>query len=391
VSDRLAVVGASAAGVAAATGARRAGFEGQILLITEEVDAPYERPPLSKELFGSAVAEPRELLPPSRLSQLDLTLMSGRRVELLVPQTSSLVLDGGERIDGLTGIVLATGVRPRTLALADGVRGVHTLRSLSDARHLSTALQGADPLVVVGGGFVGLELAAAAAAARRRVTVVEAASGLLEHVGGGALGEWLARAHRLHAVDLRLSRTVDSMVTDAAGSVQAVVLDDGSRLDAEVVVMAIGSTPRDELAVQAGLDVRDGVLVDRHGRTSAPQVFAAGDVARFRRDGGVDERIEHWNVAMAQGAAAGATAAGVDTEWAELPYFWSHQFEQMLQVFGRPSADAEVVERWSTDEAGLWLWSRDGRITAVAGIGCPAEVRAARALVQAGAPLADAV
>lgn len=391
MSGRLAVVGASAAGVAAATGARRAGFDGQIVLITEEVDPPYERPPLSKELLGSAVAEPRELLPPSRVTQLDLTLMSGRRAELVDPHTTSLVLDDGERLDDLTGIVLATGVRPRTLPLAEGVRGVHTLRSLADARRLRTALQSAASLVVVGGGFVGLELAAAATAAGRRVTVVEAASGLLEHVGGGTLGAWLARTHDHRGTDLRLNRTVDSIATDASGSVQAVVLDDGSRLETEVVVVAIGSTPRDELAVQAGLAVRDGVLVDRHGRTSAPHVFAAGDVARFALDGGAGERIEHWNVAMAQGAAAGATAAGVDTEWAELPYFWSHQFDSMLQVFGRPGRDAEVVERWSTDDGGLWLWSRAGRIVAVAGAGCPAEVRAGRALVQSGALLADVV
>ncbi|MFJ6660311.1 NAD(P)/FAD-dependent oxidoreductase [Streptomyces sp. NPDC091377] len=379
------IVGGSIAGVSAALAMRRHGFDGALTVVDAEPLIPYEKPPLSK------VADPeravRPILPEERYREHRIDLVVGLPVHRLDEVRRRVVLaDGGEL--PADRVLITTGVSARRLGTpGERLANIHTLRTAADARHLFAALDRGGPLVVVGGGFIGLEAAAVARTRGLDVTVVEAAELPLLGALGPAVAPLMTRLHRDNGVRVVSGRTVERYV--GRDTVEAVVLTGGERLPAAAVVVGVGVVPNDRLASAAGATCEGGVVVDEHGRTDRPWLWAAGDVAsHIHPRTGVRGRIEHWDVAMRHGAAVGASMAGSPTINDAAPYFWSDQYGKSLQMYGRcRGSDQVVLRQGATPERFLAFWLRAGRLTAVAGLDEAKAVRAARAILDTdGAP-----
>ncbi len=384
-TGRHVMIGASAAGVSAAMASRRAGFTGQIVVVGAEPHPPYERPPLSKRLVDVDDVESvlRPIVPADQLRSNQVELRLGRRAQAIDPSAGTVLLDDDEILPA-DGVLLATGASPRRLEIpGSDLEGICYLRTADDARRLGRRLRRQAPVVVIGAGFIGLEVAAVARDLGRDVTVVEALRQPLLRAVGPLLGSVFAAVHREQGVRLLLNTGVTAF-HGAAGVVEAVELADGQTIPAATVVVGIGVRPEADLGQAAGVVVDDGVVVDRHGRTSRPWLFAAGDVAsrpHVHCPGRV--RIEHWNNALYQGAAVGKTIAGRPSTDDSVPYFWSDQYDVKLQLFGRPEPTDEVVTRGDpTGRSATFLWLRDGRLVAAASMNRPREVRAARGLIE---------
>ncbi|MFF4285834.1 NAD(P)/FAD-dependent oxidoreductase [Streptomyces sp. NPDC001633] len=414
----IAVVGASAAGLAAAEALRRFGWTGPLTLIGDEHRLPYDRPPLSKQLLHGTWEPERLLLrTKEQLDPLGLDLRLGTRATGLDVAARTLTLDTGERLD-CAGVIIATGVAARTLPGADALTGVHTLRTLDDALALRGRLAGgARRLVIVGNGVLGCEAAAVARELGHEVTLVGHDPVPMAAAVGTAVGELLAEEHRAHGVTLRTG-TVDGFDTDG-DAVSAVRLADGgtpgsggvatggeegTRLPADTVLLAIGSTPAvGWLGDDPALDTSDGLRCDAYC-AAAPGIYAAGDVARWEHPvHGRPLRIEHRMNATEQGMAAARNllaelaADGADAQerrpFAPVPYFWSDQYDLKIQAYG-PTAGADRVETPVLDRAGrrvLALYGREGRAVAVLAAGLPPrQIRALRAVVATPLPWAEA-
>ncbi|GAA1382162.1 FAD-dependent oxidoreductase [Pseudonocardia kongjuensis] len=379
------IVGGNAAGVAAAFAMRRAGFDGTITIADTGTELPYERPVLSKALVGSGDVRP--IAAAEKYAEQGVELLLGTRVAAIDPAAATARLDDGTTLPA-DRIVLATGVsaRPLTVPGAD-LGGILSLRDVADARQLAAAIAAGGPLVVVGGGFIGLEVAAVARDAGCAVTVVELAPQLLGRVLPAPLADAVVEVHRAAGVQFRTGVTVESFRGD--GTVSEVVLSSGERLPAAFAVVGVGVVPNDGLARDAGLRCDGGIVVDGCGRTSDPRVLAAGDVAvQPHPHLAAPGRIEHWDNAQQQGAAAGATAAGVPTVHEAAPYFWSEQYGLMLQMIGRPHPGDELVLRPDTGPRRfVAFWRRGEQVVAAAGLGAAREMAAARRIVGRGAEI----
>jgi 3-phenylpropionate/trans-cinnamate dioxygenase ferredoxin reductase component len=386
-TERYAIVGASAAGVSAALACRQAGFRGQIVVVGAERYLPYERPPLSKTLVDETfVLKP--IVPEDLIGAHEIQLRLGVRARSIDASARAVVLDDGERLSA-EAVMLATGASPRRLAVpGSDLEGVHCLRDADDARALGRRLGSQAPLVVIGAGFIGLEFAAVARALGREVTVVEALSQPLLRAVGPQVGSVFAALHREQGVRLLLGTGVAAF-RGAGGQVEAVELSDGQVVPAGMVVVGIGVRPETALAEMAGAVVDDGVLVDEHGRSSVPWLFAAGDVtSRLHVHCARRMRIEHWNNALYQGAAVGATMAGRPSTDDSVPYFWSDQYDVKLQMFGRPEATDEVVLRGDpVSRSATFFWLRGRRLVAAASMNRPREANVARRLIEKGATI----
>ncbi|MFJ8637336.1 NAD(P)/FAD-dependent oxidoreductase [Streptomyces sp. NPDC093568] len=393
----IAVVGASAAGLATVEALRRGGYRGPLSLVGEEPHLPYERPPLSKQVLSGAMP-PRDTAMRERghlRDALSADLRLGVRATGLEPAGASrlLTLETGEVLD-CDAVVVATGVRPLVLGGSESIAGVHVLRTLDDALALRKSLLAGGRLVVVGAGVLGTEVAAAGRAAGLPVTMVTAEPEPLASVVGAEVGGLLARVHRAHGVELHTGRTVTEVLT-SGGRVTEVSLDNGVRLAADTVVLAMGARPAVEWLAGSGLDVSDGVLCDAMC-AAAPGVFAAGDVARWWHPGyGRLLRVEHRMNASEQGIAVarnvlaalgseGSTAAA----YTPVPYFWTDQYGWRMQAFGVPAgADQVEVLRCEADAVDgvprvLALYGDGLRAVGVVGIGLrPPAVRVLRGLV----------
>jgi 3-phenylpropionate/trans-cinnamate dioxygenase ferredoxin reductase subunit len=308
----------------------------------------------------------------------------GLRARAIDPSAGTVLLDDGEALPA-DSVLLATGASPRRLRIpSSDLEGICYLRDADDARELGRRLRWQAPVVVIGAGFIGLEVAAVARELGRDVTVVEALHQPMLRAVGPLLGSVFAAVHREHGVRLLL----DSGVTAFRGAgsvVEAVELADGRTIPAATVVVGIGVRPETGLAEMAGVVVDDGVVVDEHGRTSLPWLFAAGDVASrpHVHCPAPRVRIEHWNNALYQGAAVGKTMAGRPSTDDGVPYFWSDQYDVKLQLFGRPEPSDDVVTRGDpASRSATFLWLRDGRPVAAASMNRPREVRAARGLIE---------
>ncbi|MEZ5323259.1 MAG: FAD-dependent oxidoreductase [Microthrixaceae bacterium] len=344
-TSTIAVVGAGLAGAFAAVGARESGFDGRIVLIGDEAELPYERPPLSKDVLrGDKPPSSADVHAESHYAELGVERLPGRSVTTLDPEGPAVVLDDGERI-ACTAVVLATGAAPRRLAVPGAdLSGVHHLRNRSDSLALHDALGPGRRVVVVGAGWIGTEVAASARQMGAEVTVVDPSPVPLRRVLGDTVGAVFAGLHAEHGVDLRLGRGVQAVKGD--GTVEAVVLDDGSSVDADLVVAGIGVIPRTDLAERAGLSVANGVVVDEHLRTSVPGILAAGDVASaFHPHYDAHIRVEHWANARGQGAVAGANAAGAEQVYDRIPYFFSDQYDLGMEYVGLSQPDDELTVR----------------------------------------------
>lgn len=321
----LIIVGAGHAGGRAALTLREEGYTGRLILIGDEPHLPYERPPLSKGLLqGTADLAGYSLCDNERLAELGIEHIAGNPVTRLEPQQHRLQLADGQWLP-YAGLLLATGGRARRLPQEQA--NVLYLRTHDEALALRSALKPGARLVVVGGGFIGLEVAATARGLGCEVTVLEAGPRLAGRVLPPVISEALLDLHRDQGVDVRLNVALESVQADA------VLLMDGQRLPCDLVVVGIGMQPNIELATAAGLDVGQGIRVDEYLRTSAPNIYAAGDVCEFRL-GGLYQRQETWRNAESQGRHAALNLLGREIGFEALPGFWSDQYDWGLLTVG---------------------------------------------------------
>jgi 3-phenylpropionate/trans-cinnamate dioxygenase ferredoxin reductase subunit len=359
------IVGASLAGATAAATLRAEGFEGRIVLLGDEPELPYERPPLSKGyLTGDTPRGQVYLHEPGFYADKRIELRTGTAVTAVDLASSEVVLDTGERLR-FDRLLLATGAAPRRLPVPGAeLDGVCYLRDLADADALRERLSRAGRVVVVGAGWIGAEIAASARQLGLDVTVLDPLPVPLARVLGRQVGESFRALHAGHGVHLLLGTGLAGF--EGAGRVQRVVTTNGRRLDADLVVVGVGVQPRTQLAEQAGLTVDDGIVVDELLTSSDPRVFAAGDVARARHPFyGEHLRVEHWGVARDHGAAAARSMLGHGTPYDRLPFFFSDQYDVGLEYRGRASDTDRVVVRGDPDSgAFLAFWLRDDRVLA---------------------------
>jgi 3-phenylpropionate/trans-cinnamate dioxygenase ferredoxin reductase subunit len=362
------IVGASLAGAKAAETLRTQGFTGRVVLVGEEPEPPYERPPLSKGyLLGSDERDTAFVHDRAWYDKQNIELRTGVRAEAIAPGEHTVTLAGGERL-GYDKLLLTTGSVVRTLPVPGAdLPGVHYLRRIEHSDALRGVLVEGARVVVVGGGWIGLEVAAAARTHGAAVTLVEIDSLPLRQVLGDEVAQVFADLHAAHGVDLRFGTGVREIV-GREGRVASVLLDDGSSLPADAVVVGIGITPAVELAEAAGLDVDDGVLVDAALRTSDPDVYAAGDVASVeypqlqRR-----LRVEHWSNALNGGPAAARSMLGQDVGYDRVPYFFTDQYDLGMEYTGHaePGGYDQVVFRGDVPgREFIAFWLADGRVLA---------------------------
>ena len=334
------IVGAGLAGARCAETLRAEGFEGRAVVIGEEANPPYQRPALSKELLAGA-AEPGDLhlRPAGFWAQAGIELVLGTRVCHADVAGRRVVADDGG-VFAWDALVLATGARPRTLPSLPKLQGVHYLRTLAQAIALRHELVPGSRLAVVGAGFIGAEVASTARGCGVDVTLIEVADVPLERVVGRQVGLLLADRYRSHGVSVVLGKGVEGLRADATGRVQAVVLADGDEVACDAALIGVGVSPALD-ALAEGLDIAPdgGIATDAYGRTSAPRVYACGDVASaWRPSLGTSLRVEHWTSAAGQGAAVARAILGHHRPHDEVPYFWSDQFGLRLQYVGHASA-----------------------------------------------------
>ncbi|MFF9112500.1 NAD(P)/FAD-dependent oxidoreductase [Streptomyces sp. NPDC014805] len=344
----ITVVGASLAGLSTVRALRAEGYDGGIFVVGEERHLPYDRPPLSKDfLKGDIDADALALGDADEYDSLGVEWLLGERAVRLDPADRSLTLSGGRRLR-TDGVVIATGASPRTLPGTDGLAGVHTLRTLDDARALrAELLDGLPRVVVIGAGFIGAEVASTAHRLGLHVTVVEALDVPLERQLGRAMGLVCASLHTDHGVRLLTGTGVAGLT--GTERVTGVRLADGRELPADIVVVGVGVRPATDWLAGSGVPVDDGVVCDAGCATGIPGVVAVGDVARCPHPfTGRHARIEHWSNAGEQARTAARTLlTGVPAAApATAPYFWSDQYQVRIQLAGHvaPGAEPEIVE-----------------------------------------------
>jgi 3-phenylpropionate/trans-cinnamate dioxygenase ferredoxin reductase subunit len=391
-SGRVVVVGASAAGLTTAQSARTHGYDGEIVLVGQEPEEPYDRPPLSKQLLsGDWEPDRLTLRPRADLDKLALDLRLGVRASAVDTTTRTVALADGSALTYDT-LVIATGVIPTRLPYGHDLGGVHVLRGLGDALRLRAELRAGGPLVVIGAGFLGAEVAAVARGLGLCVTLVDPMPLPLLRAMGAQVGGVLADVHRGHGVDLRCGTGVRAL-HGRGGRVARVELDDGTHVPADTVLVAIGSKPAVNWLTGSGIPLGDGVLCDERGQVT-PGVFAVGDVAAWRdARTGRHQRVEHRMTATDHGRTVGRALAGVTADDAPLvPYFWSDQYDLRLQSYGIPGADRDftVVEGSLAKRRFVAVYGggagEEHVVRAVVGCGMPRQLRTWRQAVADAAP-----
>jgi 3-phenylpropionate/trans-cinnamate dioxygenase ferredoxin reductase subunit len=389
---RVVLVGGGLAAAKTAQSLRKRGYEGELTLLAAESHRPYERPGLSKGyLKGSESRDALFVHDADWYRQQGVDLHTGTTAVTLDRERHEVRTAGGDRF-GYDTVLLATGAVPRRLEVPGGdLDGVLYLRTLDDSEALRARLTAGSRIVIVGGGWIGLEAAAAARAAGCTVTVVESAPQPLLRVLGEDMALVFADLHRENGVRFRLGVSIEAFVRDGAGHVAGVRLADGEVVPADTVLVGIGVTPADGLARQAGLEVSDGIVVGADLRTADPSVVAAGDVAAaYHPVLGRRLRFEHWANALRQAPVAAAALLGEPKNYERLPYVFSDQYDVSMEYVGAPRdpGNARVVVRGSVrDRAFLAFWLDGGRVEAGMTIGVPDVVPALEALVKASGPV----
>ncbi|HEY5422227.1 MAG TPA: FAD/NAD(P)-binding oxidoreductase [Ilumatobacteraceae bacterium] len=395
--NRIVVVGASLAGLRACESLRTGGYTGTITLIGAEPHEPYDRPPLSKALLkGDWEPERVQLRKPAEIEGLGLDVRLGTVATAFDAANRLVTLQTGEAITG-DGVIIATGSAPRPLPDQPDLDGVVMLRTLDDSLDLRRRLADRPKVVVIGAGFIGLEVAATAAQTGCSVTVLEFAPAPMIRGLGAEMGEIVARVHERNGVSLRCGVEV----TDILGTERVTgVVAGGEKYDADVVVVGVGVSPATQWLTDSGLELRDGIVCNDSLR-AASGVYAAGDCARWVNnlfgEAGEEMRIEHWTNAAEQGAAAAANLlsdfAGVDPiPYAPVPFFWSDQFDSRIQFIGRAHGDDEVrVVTGDLDGKFVALYGHGGRLRGVLGVSLPRMVMPYRKLLVERASWDDAI
>lgn len=391
--DRIVIVGGSLAGLRAAETLRQHGHDGPITIVGEESHRPYDRPPLSKQVLTGKVGPEATALPAP--DELGIDWVLGRAATGVQLERRRLTVDGGEDLP-YDRLLIATGAAPRVLRDAPPGPGVHYLRTLDDAIALRADLQKSEGLVVIGAGFIGLEVACSAQQLGVPTVVLEALPVPLERALGARVGAAVADWHRSKGTDLRVGVGVDGVVTGRDGRPEAVRLADGSAIAADTVVVGVGVVPRTDWLAGSGVDLTDGVRCDSRLRVLAggrpvPDVLAAGDVARWDHPGHPSPvRVEHWTNATEAGEAAAMTMLQGDQAepYGPIPYFWSDQHGVKLQMVGRaePGDETTIVEGSFDEDRLLIAYGAQGRLVAALGIRRPAKVMAMARQIADGAP-----
>jgi NADPH-dependent 2,4-dienoyl-CoA reductase/sulfur reductase-like enzyme len=375
---------------------RSEGFEGSVTLIGAETELPYDRPPLSKEILtGASEIDSVFLRAESSYADLDLDLRLGTRAVDLDVSQRELTLHGGERV-GFDGLIIATGSSPRHLPHMAEVPGVHVLRTLDDSRAVRDAMSAGARVAVIGAGFIGAEVASSARSRGLDVTVIESLPVPLTRALGTRMGEQAARLQRDHGVDLRLGVGVDSF--EGTDRIEALKLSDGSKVEADLVVVGIGVQPSVDWLASSGLTLNDGLVCDSYCAVmGADGIYVAGDAARWDHPlFGMSIRLENWTNAVEQGAAAARNllrGPGNGETYSPVPYFWSDQFGVKIQFVGvgGSSDEVQVMSGSTDDHRFVAYYGRDDRLVGCLGFSQSKYVMQARKLIAAGTPFAEAV
>jgi 3-phenylpropionate/trans-cinnamate dioxygenase ferredoxin reductase subunit len=379
------LVGGGHAAAAFANSVRRAGYEGRVLLVGDEPVLPYHRPPLSKKYLADGLPVEQILIRAAAwYDEQKIELRLGRRAEAIDRAAQRLRLADGESLD-YSRLVLMTGARPRRLPAAIGgdLQGVLLMRHLADADALAPHLLPGRRMLVVGGGYIGLEAAAVAVGKGLQVTLLEAAPRILQRVAAPATADFFRTLHRSRGVDVREGVSLRRLLADGS-HVCGAELDDGSRLEADVVLVGIGVQPNVELAEAAGLQIDNGIVVDALCRTSDPAILAAGDCCSFDYRG-QRIRLESVQNANDQAATAAHTVAGQHKPYAALPWFWSDQYDCKLQIAGLNTGYDQAVVRPGKTERSRSVWYYRGeQLLAVDAISDAAAFVTAKKLLERG-------
>ncbi|PYR44620.1 MAG: hypothetical protein DMF95_22810 [Acidobacteria bacterium] len=383
------VIGGGPAGTLAAIAAKKQDPAAAVTLLTLEPCEPYEKPPLSKAvLLGDVMPGDALIAGPGGVAGHDVALQTLSRCTAIDRFDRAVVLDDGRRLH-YDALVIATGSTPRQIPqLPIGMPRVHYLRTDTDARALQSALRRSRNLLVVGGGLIGLEVAASAAQLGVKVTVLELAPRILARVCDEQTGAVVHAAHSRYGVDIRVGTTLAAAAPQADGRIAAQT-GAGDQVIADLVVVGTGSKPDAALAAAAGLATDDGIVVDAQCRTSDPAIFAAGDAVRFPGPHGL-VRMENWRHAQDQGAVAGRNAAGASDTYATVPSFWSEQYDLYIQGVGWPVQGITRVHRPLGGDGLLVFEISDGRLTHAMGINARRDLASVRRLIERRVPIEPA-
>jgi 3-phenylpropionate/trans-cinnamate dioxygenase ferredoxin reductase subunit len=390
MTAHIVIIGAGQAGVQTAEALRTGGFEGAITLLGDEPHGPYHRPPLSKAwLAGDIGAEQLVMRAPEALARKNIALRTGVTVSTIDRAARQVKLADGSVLS-YSGLVLATGSTPRSLPLPGGdAQGVLALRSRMDAsaiaERMAVCIEKELPVVVIGGGFIGLEVAATARKKGLSVTVLEAAPRLLGRVLAPLLSDWYAALHRNQGVHLKLGAQITALEADAQGTVTGVCMADGTLHPAGLVVVGIGVSANDQLARDAGLACERGIVVDACGRTSDPLIMAAGDCTARRLPDGSLLRLESVQNATEQGKSVAAALLGQARPFTATPWFWSDQYDKKLQMAGLSGGADQWAVRGDMNSGSFSVYHlRAGQLLAVDSVNASRDHLQARKLLDAG-------
>ncbi|KUH84708.1 FAD/NAD(P)-binding oxidoreductase [Mycobacterium sp. IS-1556] len=385
-SGGIVIVGGGLAAARTAEQLRRSEYTGPVTIISDEDHLPYDRPPLSKEVLRSETDDVT-LKPAEFYEENDITVRLGSGARSVDTATQTLTLADGSEL-GYDQLIIATGLVPKRIPSFPDLQGIHVLRNYDESVALRKEAGSARRAVVVGAGFIGCEVAASLRKLGVEVTLVEPQPAPLASVLGEQIGELVARVHRAEGVHVRCGVGVAEV--RGAGRVETVVLSDGTALEADLVIVGIGSHPATGWLEGSGIEVDNGVVCDNRGRASARHVWAIGDVASWRHETGHQVRVEHWSNVADQARVLVPTLLGQEPPTAvSVPYFWSDQYDVKIQCLGEPHADDTVHVVEDDGRKFLAFYERDGVVVGVVGGGMPGKVMKVRAKIAAGAPIAD--
>ena len=392
-ASRIVVIGGGQAGAQALQSLRQGGYAGALTLVGDEPALPYQRPPLSKAYMKGEMTEERLYFRPAPWYQdQDIEVILSTPAKSIDRTSRKVELAHGGHLD-YDALIIATGSRPRVLPTKGAtLHGVHDLRDLSDVERIRPNMIAGRKMVIVGAGYIGLEAAAVARQMGLDVTVLEMAPRVLARVTSPVMSEFFETEHRAQGVQILTGARLDHLDGDG-DKVTAAILADGTRIDADIVLVGIGILPNEELAKDAGIACNNGILVDRDARTSDPRVFAAGDCAsrplvHYGRSG----RLESVHNAIEQGKLAAAAILGKPRPAEDCPWFWSDQYDLKLQIAGLSQDYDEIVVRGDPkDRKFAAFYLRNGTLIAVDAINSPPEFLASKKLIMSGAKLAPDV
>jgi 3-phenylpropionate/trans-cinnamate dioxygenase ferredoxin reductase component len=389
--QNIVIAGAGQAAVQAVDTLRRRGFTGKLTLIGAEPWLPYQRPPLSKKYLAGALERERLLIRPAAyFAEHKVEVHLGRHVTDIAPREQHVRLDDG-RVLPYDALVLATGSEPRHLPIPGAeLAGVHYLRSIADADRIRGECAQGGRMVIIGGGYIGLEVAATARERGLQVTVLEMTERVMNRVTCPEVSAFYAAEHARHGVSLHCGQTVRALHADArSGRVRSVLTDGGAEYPADLVVVGVGVVPADALALAAGLECENGVVTDGHCRTSDPAIYAAGDCAsHLNRQYGRHLRLESVDNAFEQGATVAANLLGTPTPHDKVPWFWSDQYDLKLIIIGVAHGYDTVVMRGAAGARSFSAcYLRAGELVAIDTVNQPKDQMAARKLIAAHARL----